>query len=184
MPVLLRLLAVGLCAAAAACAVHAQSTAAAASGRPVVRSLPNPAGLQPVFPAGITTGSGANVATTRVARSNSPLPQPTTTIGTTTTTGIVVLPQSVPSEVVVPVTTAMGAGATVAGPSQYLTASGAGGVSAVDEARSFFFADANHDGELTPAEFRRLSIVTQTFEQMDRNFDGLVSRWEYDDSLR
>ncbi|MFI4926619.1 MAG: hypothetical protein ACHP7E_02890 [Burkholderiales bacterium] len=70
------------------------------------------------------------------------------------------------------------------GPSQYASDSGAGGYSATDVARSFFFADANHDGELTRAEFRRLSILTMPFEQMDRNFDGVISRFEYEDSVR
>ncbi|NNU44707.1 hypothetical protein [Ramlibacter montanisoli] len=54
----------------------------------------------------------------------------------------------------------------------------------MDIARSFFFADANHDGDLTRAEARRLSIGTMSFEEMDRNFDGLISRFEYEDSLR
>ena len=81
-----------------------------------------------------------------------------------------------------PNTAVLGAG-PVAGPSQYLN-SGAGGFSAADSARSFFTADANHDGELSRAEARRLSIATMSFEEMDRNFDGVVTRFEYDDSLR
>jgi hypothetical protein len=79
-------------------------------------------------------------------------------------------------------TNVMGAGATVRGPGQ--TTAGAGGFSAVDQARSFFFADANHDGDITRAEFGRLSIATMTFEEMDRNYDGVISRFEYEDSLR
>jgi hypothetical protein len=70
----------------------------------------------------------------------------------------------------------------VRGPSQ--GADGAGGFAAADAARSFFFADANHDGELSRAEAARLSIATMSFEQMDRNFDGVISRFEYQDSLR
>ena len=77
----------------------------------------------------------------------------------------------------------LGAGGTGMGPSQSRSDSGAGGYSATDIARSFFFADTNHDGELTRAEFRRLSIVTMSFEEMDRNFDGVISRFEYEDSL-
>jgi len=34
------------------------------------------------------------------------------------------------------------------------------------------------------AEARRLSIATMSFEEMDRNFDGVISRFEYQDSLR
>lgn len=62
--------------------------------------------------------------------------------------------------------------------------SGGAGVNAVDAARSFIMADVNHDGELSRAEARRLPIQLQTFEEMDRNFDGIISRFEYDDSLR
>ena len=61
---------------------------------------------------------------------------------------------------------------------------GAGGFSATDTARSFFFADANKDGELTRAEAARLSISTMSFEEMDRNFDGVITRFEYSDSVR
>jgi hypothetical protein len=95
--------------------------------------------------------------------------------------GGVVLP---PDSGVVPNTTVLGAGASVAGPGQYPGAStGAGGFAAVDQARSFFFADANHDNELTRAESRRLGIATMSFEEMDRNYDGVISRFEYEDSL-
>jgi hypothetical protein len=173
------LLAAGLCALAFAAPAQAQTGNAAA------RSLPNPAGLRPMYPAGISSGSGAAQSTSPVARANSPVPagQP----APTTSTGVGGI--AVPTELF-PVdngggvaTNVLGAGATSPGPSQYLN-SGAGGVSAADEARSFFFADANHDGELSRAEARRLSIATMSFEQMDRNFDGVISRFEYQDSLR
>jgi hypothetical protein len=78
-------------------------------------------------------------------------------------------------------TQSMGAGGSPA--AQYL-GSGGLGFSAVDIARSFLNADANHDGELTEGEARRLSISMQSFQDMDRNFDGKVSRSEYEDSLR
>jgi hypothetical protein len=79
-------------------------------------------------------------------------------------------------------TTVMGAGATARGPGQ--ATGGAGGFSATDIARSFYFADANHDGELTRSEAGRLSIRSLSFEEMDRNYDGIISRFEYDDSVR
>ena len=82
-----------------------------------------------------------------------------------------------------PRTAVLGTLVIVPGPAQRST-SGAGGFAAVDIARSFFFADANHDGDLTRAEARRLSIGTMSFEEMDRNFDGQISRFEYEDSLR
>lgn len=188
MRVVVRLFALTLCAAAAASAgaatkLQAQSSAGA---RPA-SSLPNPAGLRPVFPAGVSSGSGAAQSTDPIAQSSAPVPASSVGTNTTSTTGgTVFVPQVLPSGVVSEAgvaTNVMGAGGSVPGPTQYLN-SGAAGVSAADEARSFFFADANHDGELSPAEFRRLSIVTQSFEQMDRNFDGVISRFEYQDSLR
>ena len=45
-------------------------------------------------------------------------------------------------------------------------------------------AEGNKDGELTRAEASRLSISTMTFEEMDRNFDGIITRFEYSDSVR
>ena len=44
--------------------------------------------------------------------------------------------------------------------------------------------DATDPGELTRAEYARLSIATMQFEEADRNFDGVISRFEYDDTLR
>ena len=133
MCVFVRLLAVGLCAAAAASAgaverLQAQSSAGA---RPA-QSLPNPAGLRPMFPAGVNSGSGARDSTDPIAQSNAPIPPSSVGTAATTTTGSTVfVPQVLPSGVVsesAPSTAVMGAGATVAGPSQYLN-SGAGGVS-------------------------------------------------------
>ncbi len=88
-----------------------------------------------------------------------------------------------PGAATYPSTSVMGARGSGPGPSQRMEG-GAGGFTAVDIARSYFFADADHDGELTRAEARRLSISTMSFEEMDRNFDGLVSRFEYEDSVR
>ena len=171
----------GLCAVAAASAVQAQT-----ASNPATRSLPNPAGLRPMYPAGISSGSGAAQASSPVARANSPIPAGNVIASTPITvnngfpTGLFQVDNGV---VIGPSTAVMGAGATVAGPSQYTNA-GAGGYSATDIARSFFFADSNHDGELSRAEARRLSIATMSFEEMDRNFDGVISRFEYDDSVR
>ncbi|HVE53367.1 MAG TPA: hypothetical protein VNB23_08275 [Ramlibacter sp.] len=186
-----RLFAVGLCAAAAASAVHAQRTVQSSSpARPsastqAAQSAPNPAGLTSPFPAGISSGSGARVSTDPIASSSAPLVPSSVLPGTGTGTtvgggGVGVRPEL--GAPVAPATNVLGAGATVAGPAQY--AGGAGGFSATDQARSFFFADANQDGELTRAEAARLSIRTMPFEEMDRNFDGVITRFEYQDTLR
>jgi hypothetical protein len=175
------------------------------------QSAPRPTGLTPTFPAGVSSGSGAAVSTDPIAASTTPIapaaigvppltspriPAELPPAGTTTTTltppttvvttpgGIVTTPGTTPFNpaAAAAATTVLGAGATVRGPGQAV--GGAGGFSATDTARSFFFADANHDGDLTRAEFGRLSISTMTFEEMDRNFDGIISRFEYDDSVR
>ena len=192
-----RYLAAGLFAVASASAVHAQSRSVQAVPNPMpsaaqraAQSAPSPAGLRPVFPAGITAGSGARVSRDPIAASTAPIAPFGSTV--TTTAGSVDVNGAIIPEL--PVfgtanTTMLGAGAvagaanTVRGPGQRV-AGGAGGFSAVDQARSFYFADANHDGELTRAEAARLSIMTMTFEEMDRNFDGIISRFEYEDSLR
>lgn len=200
-----RLAAVTLCTLAAASSVHAQrrvqvvpNVVPSAAAR-IAQSAPQPAGLMPPFPAGISSGSGAAVATNPVAQGNSPIPPGGSSVATTTLIPAELPPSDtntnanttviggagingVPVNNAAYATTVMGAGATVRGPGQ--TTGGAGGISATDQARSFFFADANHDGELTRAEFARLAIRTMSFEEMDRNFDGVISRFEYDDSLR
>ena len=185
MRVLVQLLAAGLCAAAAASAVQAQTPT---NTNPANRALPNPAGLRSMFPAGISSGSGGSQSPSAVARGNSPIPPAQPVPGVRPGGTPILVNPGIPTELFpidsgVVATNVLGAGATTPGPSQYLN-SGAGGVSAADAARSFFFADANHDGELTRAEARRLSIATQGFEEMDRNFDPVISRFEYDDSLR
>lgn len=198
MHVLTRLFAAGLCAAAAASAVHAQtrlgatpqsgtrSASVPSSQAQAARAAPQPGGLQPIFPAGISSGSGAAVSNDPIARSTSPIAPGSTLPGTAANTGAgrgAGSNGSIGTPVPSVATNVMGAaGVTVRGPSQDFA--GAGGFSAVDEARSFLFADANRDGELTRAEAARLSISTLPFEEMDRNFDGVITRFEYQDSLR
>lgn len=191
-----RLFAAGLCAVAAVSAVQAQTrrgVAAVANPQPsastrAAQSAPNPAGLRPMFPAGITSGSGALVSSDPVASSAAPLPASSVTgrtIGTTAIGGSIG-PQLSPIDTAnaAAATQVLGAGGpTVPGPTQNING-GAGGYNATDLARSFFFADANHDGDLTRAEASRLSIAPLSFEQMDRNFDGVVSRFEYEDATR
>jgi hypothetical protein len=189
-----RLIAVALCAAAAASAVQAQRLSSATRPTPsaaaqAAQAAPAPGGLRPVFPAGVSSGSGSAVSRDPIAATTSPIPAgtpapviPGITPGTIVGGGGgggTVTPDPGP----VVATNVMGAGATVRGPGQRLEG-GAGGFSATDIARSFFFADGNKDGDLTRAEAARLSILTMPFEEMDRNFDGLISRFEYDDSVR
>jgi hypothetical protein len=191
-----RLFAAGVCAAAAASAFAAprsvapgKAPAAPSAATRAANARPDPAGLRPAFPAGLSSGSGAAVSSDPIAANTSPIPAgmppPAGSVGVAGGGGVRVPSELPPADgglvTTVPATAILGAGSSVRGPSQ--GADGAGGFAAADTARSFFFADANHDGELTHAEARRLSIMTMSFEEMDRNFDGVISRFEYDDSL-
>jgi len=66
----------------------------------------------------------------------------------------------------------------VAGPPE------AGPLTALQIAQSFLAADRNRDGELTPEEARQLTWVRGAFEDMDRNHDGILTRFEYEDAVR
>jgi hypothetical protein len=50
--------------------------------------------------------------------------------------------------------------------------------------QSFEFADRDSNGELTRAEAQWLTILPRTFELMDENNDGVVTRVEYDTAFR
>ena len=192
-------------------AVHAQvrrvqpapSTAPSASAR-AATALPSPSGLSPVFPAGVSSGSGAAVSRDRIAAGSAVIGTGVDTsgninAGTTAIVGPTVIggsgglprPELPPSGVETGMASAYaatqvlgaGAGTGVPGPSQFVPG-GSAGYSAVDIARSFILADGNRDGELSRSEARRLSIATQPFETMDRNFDGILTRAEYEDGLR
>lgn len=169
----------------------ATSTAPSASTQ-AATAAPKPSGLRAPFPAGIATGSGAAVsndpvasgaATTtpdavgasNTAAANFGRGMPT---ATDTTAGIVDSGAVNTSVLGGPPAYGM-----ARGPAQNV-GRGSGGFSAVDIARSFLGADVNGDGELSRTETARLSIMLSTFEEMDRNYDGVISRSEYEDGLR
>jgi hypothetical protein len=229
MPQLTRLTAALVVALVAATTAHAQvrqvrpaaPIAAPSANARATQAAPNPAGLRATFPAGLTSGSGALVASDPVAAQNAPLTLGATgtgatgtTLGTTTVTngrgtvtGGTLLPAdsaftangpALPSDVNTGLpqfnagsaTTVMGAaggGGLARGPAQTVAGGGGGaanGFSAVDIARSFINADGNRDGELSRSEARRLTLAMQSFEEMDRNYDGVITRGEYEDGLR
>ncbi len=76
---------------------------------------------------------------------------------------------------------AMGGAGAVQRPAAVL---GAAGYTAQQIAGSFIGADLNRDGELTRAEAQRLTIAPYSFEEMDRNHDGVLTRFEYEDAVR
>jgi hypothetical protein len=61
---------------------------------------------------------------------------------------------------------------------------GHGSYTALQVAQSVLGADGNRDGELTRAEAQRLTLAPYTFEEMDRNHDGIITRFEYEDAVR
>lgn len=163
------------------------------------QAAPNPAGLRPPVPAGLTSGSGAAVATDPVAASApvAGLGTPNATAGATTpetvapgmaTTGpgLATVPGGTVGDAID--TRVLGAGAApgygfVRGPQQTVP-TGALGLNAVELARAFLGADRNGDGELSRSEAQRLSLGGLSFEEMDRDFDGVISRGEFEDGLR
>ena len=46
--------------------------------------------------------------------------------------------------------------------------------------QAFELADSDGNGELSRAEAQRLPIVPHSFEEMDQNKDGVISRSEYE----
>lgn len=141
-------------------------------------AAPNPAGLQSTFPAGLTSGSGAAGSSDPIAAANAPsVPTGPAPVDFNTT-----LDNAIVDSGTVVDTSRMGAApAGRPAPSVLL---GSAVLNPVEVARSFLGADANADGELSRSEATRLRIAPQSFEAMDRNFDGVVSRGEYEDSLR
>jgi hypothetical protein len=138
--------------------------------------LPSPGGLSSPFPAGLPSPSSSpagppSPTEPQVFSPGTPAPrrvpidpglavtQPTNTMGAVAAGGV-------------------GTGAVTSG------ASGGVNYAAVDIARSFLLADVNRDGELTRAEAQLLSIMPYSFEEMDRNRDGIISRFEYSDATR
>ncbi|RYY63098.1 MAG: EF-hand domain-containing protein, partial [Comamonadaceae bacterium] len=75
------------------------------------------------------------------------------------------------------------AGQVARGPAQSVPLA-ASGLNPVEVARNFIQADSNRDGELTRAEAQRLGFAPSSFEEMDRDFDGVVTRAEYGDGMR
>ncbi len=59
-----------------------------------------------------------------------------------------------------------------------------GPYTALQIAQSFLAADANRDGELSRAEAQRLTIVPYSVDEIDRNHDGIITRFEYEDAMR
>jgi hypothetical protein len=49
--------------------------------------------------------------------------------------------------------------------------------------QAFDAADADSNGALTRAESQQLSILPRSFEDMDENKDGIVSRSEYENAF-
>jgi hypothetical protein len=161
----------------------------AAPANAATLGLPKPGGLTSQFPAGLPeTGVMGSAGTPiGVAPATTTTNEPAGTVTTpgtsgTTTTG---------NTGTVPTTTTNGAGVNAAGVAsmgagapQGPVSGPAGSYTPLQIAQSFLGADANHDGNLTRAEFQRLTIKPYTFEEMDADHDGIVTRSEYENAVR
>lgn len=138
--------------------------------------LPHPGGLTSQFPAGLP----------------SPLPNPTglpsPNVPNLASPGT--RPGSPPIDLGTAQTQVQGMGAAGYGRGDgapaVLPPSGVGNgpYTALQIEQSFLGADANRDGELTRAEAQRLTIMPYSFEEMDRDHDGILTRSEYEDAVR
>lgn len=122
----------------------------------------------------VDTGAGA-LATESGATPTTGMPPATT--GTASTTG------GVAGAAVVSGLAGVTNGVPSVAPGRLQTMGG-GPLTALQVAQLFAQADADGDGLLTRAEALRLPMVTMSFDDMDTNRDGVVSRSEYDSSLR
>jgi hypothetical protein len=159
----------------------------AAPANAATLGLPKPGGLTSQFPAGLpetgvmgSSGTPIGVAPA-TTNTNEPAGTVTTpgTSGTATTGSTGTVPTTTGAGVNAAGVAYMGAGAPqgpVSGP--------AGSYTPLQVAQSFLGADANHDGELTRAEFQHLTIKPYTFEEMDADHDGIVTRSEYENAVR
>ncbi len=145
--------------------------------------LPNPAGLSSPLPspAGLPPVTVPNLASPGSAP-GSPMLQP----GAQVITPGAVVPGAVYIDPTAPVAPAPAAGGTGAsGAATALpTDPGMTQVTALQMAQIFRKADANQDGQLTRAEALQLELMPMSFEDMDRNKDGFVSRSEFEDAFR
>lgn len=136
--------------------------------------IANPAGLESRFPAGLPSPDPSPAGLPSPAVPN--LASPGTAAG------------SPPIDAgVAPPTQIMGAGAAGYGgvPSARQSMGvGPAPLTALQIAQSFLGADVNRDGELTRAEAQRLTVMPYGFEEIDRNHDGILSRFEYEDGVR
>lgn len=172
--------------------VYAQSTGRSVQAAPqqAAPTTAQPGGNTPaqpggVAPAGLPTVQNSPGGLTLPNAAGLPSPNPTNLAspGTPAGTPATPAPSTDTSAVIQPGAQTMGAGGGAPGPAQNVP-SGPNPYSAQQLAQAFRAADANLNGELTRAEAQRLTIMPSSFEEMDRNKDGLLSRSEYEDGVR
>lgn len=182
--------------------------------RPATTALPAPSGLTSGAAPGLVTGmpaaSGLTSGTTGGTTTGAATPDTTTTVTGGSTRGVVVVPvDSGLGTTTTTITGTTGTSGTTTGTSTGITGGaavvsgfagvtngvpsvapgrlqtmGGGPLTALQVAQLFAQADADGDGLLTRAEALRLPMVTMSFDDMDTNRDGVVSRSEYEASLR
>ena len=155
----------------AAPAAAATNGAPNAAGLSSSSSVGSPAGLTSQFPAGLPSTSPFPAGLPPVTTPNLSAGRPTAPVDSTATSSIQVPNTSVAGGPGVPA-------------SRMTPGAGGGGYTAQQIAASFLGADLNRDGELTRAEAQRLTIMPYSFEEMDANHDGVITRFEYEDGVR
>jgi hypothetical protein len=187
--------------AAATAAAYAQNTRQirsvpqpAAPANAATLGLPQPGGLRSRFPAGLPEtgimGSSGTPIGVAPATPNTLAPGGTVTAPDTGTavgsTGTTATPVPTISGIAVNAAGVNAAGVAYLGAvaPQGPVSGPAGNYTPVQIAQSFLGADANHDGELTRAEFQHLTIKPYAFEEMDADHDGIVTRSEYENAVR
>ena len=164
------------------------STAQAQTNPSSVRAAPQraaPAQPSPVAPAGLPSVQPSPGGLTSANPAGLPSPNPTNLASPGTPAGSPATPTpgADTSAVIQPGGATMGAAGGAPGPAQNVP-SGPNPYSAQQLAQAFRAADANLNGELTRAEAQRLTIMPASFEEMDRNKDGILSRSEFEDGVR
>lgn len=165
-------------AAAPAGNVPAQPGGVAPAGLPTVQN--SPGGLSLPNAGGLPSPNPVNLASPGTPPGTPVMPVPNTASPNPT------VPNPDTAAVIQPGQTMGAPGAAAGGapgPAQNVP-SGPNPYSAQQLALAFRAADGNLNGELTRAEAQRLSIMPASFEEMDRNKDGILSRSEFEDGVR
>ncbi|MES2937339.1 MAG: EF-hand domain-containing protein [Pseudomonadota bacterium] len=161
--------------------ITAATPPAANAGAATANALPSPRGLSSplISSGGLTTQPPTGLPVAPSGASGAGTPLPTTATATGGGYGNGGFDSGGGSA---PATNVLGGPGSGFGGSPVFAARGP--YPTVEVARSFLGADTDRNGELSRSEAQRLLIRPFSFEEMDRDGNGLLSRGEYEDALR